>query len=297
MPTIISENPYNGVNAHLHSMTQNPQGDLSMWAGIHGDIITYLVAELNRNLPPNYIALSEQSLQIVTENDRGVFPQQKRIPDVSVYRQSNTDSTIQQIMTAGESVRIIQLEDFLNEEDYFWASVVVYQVQQQKSLKQLVTRIEIISTSNKIGGSGYKSYLRNRHQALISGTSLIEIDLLHQTASPLLGMPKYPNEEDSHPYTVAITDARPKHNQNHVMIVHVVDVDQALPQNLTIPLADDDFATINLDTVYQQMFLASKKSIFLDYDDLPRNFETYSQADQDRIQAVMKRAKELADAK
>lgn len=297
MAIIIPQNPYKGVNAHLQSMVQNPEGSPSMWAGIHGDLITYLVAELNRKLPPNYIATSEQSLQIVTENEKGVYPSQKPRPDVAVFRQSTTDSTIQNSISLDKSIRVVELEDFLNEEDYYWASVVIYKVKHQGELGHLVTRIEVLSASNKFGGSGYDSYLRNRHQALVSGTSLIEIDLLHQTKSPLVGIPNYPDEQDSHPYTVAVTDVRHKHNPKHLMIVHVMDVDNNLPEELTVPLDADDFANVNLNIPYQQMFDSSRKSSLLNYDAYPRKFDTYSPADQERIKAVMERAKELADAK
>jgi len=294
MPTMTLKNPYNGVNAHLHSIAQNPER-FSLWAGIHSDLITYLVAELNRNLPPNYIATSEQSLQIVTENEKGVFPQGTPRPDVSVYRRTVSDSTLQKMIEADSSIRVVQLEDFLNEEDYFWESAVVYKRTEDGDLGHLVTRFELLSTSNKVG-SGKDSYLLNRHQAMLSGTSLVEIDLLHQTYSPLPGIVAYPDAKDSHPYTIAVTDVRRKHNREHVMLVYVCDVDVVLPTDLSIPLADDDFVTVDMDAVYQLVLSAGRKTALIDYDKFPRKFETYSQADQDRIKVVMERAKELTDA-
>lgn len=295
MPTMTLMNPYQGINAHLHSMVQNPEDSPSIWAGIHSDFITYLVAELNRILPPNYIARSEQSLQIITDSDMGLSSQRPK-PDISIFRNAKSDSTISQTHSSASSVRIVPLADYLDEEDYFWASAVIYRVKEHGNLGYPITRIEILSASNKVGGSGYEGYKHNRHRALISGTSLVEIDMLHQTASPLPGIPTYPDEEDSHPYYVAVTDARTKHNPEHVMMVHIINVDEILPQNLRIPLADDDFVTVKIDKVYQQTFSAGRLHIVIDYDYLPRKFETYSKSDQERIKAVIQRAKEIADA-
>lgn len=294
MPTMTLKNPYKGVNAHLHSIAQNPQR-FSIWTGIHNELISHLVIELNRNLPPNYIATSEQSLQIITDDEDGILPKGTPRPDVSVYRRSVSDSTLQELMESDSSIRVIALEDFLNEEDYFWASAVVYKRTEEEGLGHLVTRFELLSTGNKIGKER-TIYLSNRHQAMLSGTSLVEIDLLHQTPSPLPGITPYPTGEDSHPYTIAVTDVRRDHNKNHVMLVYVCDVDTQLPTKLSVPLADDDFTTIDLDAVYQFVLSGGRKNVLVDFDKLPRKFETYSQADQDRIKAVMERAKDLSDA-
>lgn len=291
MPTMTLKNPYKGINAHLHSIAQNPEDSPSIWGGIHSDFITYLVAELNQNLPPNYIARSEQSLQIITDNDMGLSSQRPKA-DISIYRNAKSDSTIAQTQSC-----IVPLADYLDEEDYFWASAVIYRVKEHGNPGYPITRIEILSASNKIGGSDFEGYKHNRHRALISGTSLVEIDILHQTASPLPGVPIYLNENDSHAYYVAVTDARTKHNPEHVMLVHVIKVDESLPENLRIPLADDDFVTVNIDDVYQQTFTAGRLYAVIDYDDLPRKFDIYNPSDQARIQAVMQRAEEIANAK
>lgn len=292
MPTMTLKNPYKGVNAHLHSIAQNPQDITGIWTSIHANHIVDIVNTLNRSLPPNYVARAEQSLQIKEDTGLTKRPQ----PDRSIYRTSISDSTLETGQTSSsDSIRIIPMPDFMM--DDFYTSVTIRHASDNEMHGKPITRIELLSPFNKVGDGGYEKYLANRRNAIYSMTSLIELDYLHESASPITGIPVYPQDDDSHAYTIAVTDMRGKHNPNWQTLVHIIDVDQPLPTEVKIPLADDDFLEFDFDSVYQDTFSIGRWGNNIDYTQLPRKFETYSQADQERIKAVMERAKELSDAK
>lgn len=284
-----SENAYHGINAHLHSLAQNPSpGHPTIWTSFHAAHIGHIIDALNAQLPERYIARAEQSLQIWTGSDSPVAQQAR--PDVSIYWASPqpTPGTLAAAET-NATVRLIPLAEDFAERDISIPSAVIYEVSTHESLGRAITRFELLSASNKRGGSGYDGYQHNRALALASGTSLVELDYLHQSASPLPGLPRYPLDDDSHPYTIAVTDRRPDHNPDKLMVVYIMDVDQPLPADALIPLADGDHISFDFERVYQHTFQAGRWGHHLDYGALPRQFERYSLPDQQRIQAVMQR--------
>jgi hypothetical protein len=56
-----SINQYTGINAHLNSYLQNAMG---AWQSFHATHVVHLRDLLDEQLPPGYIADSEQSLQL-----------------------------------------------------------------------------------------------------------------------------------------------------------------------------------------------------------------------------------------
>jgi hypothetical protein len=260
------DNPYRGINAHPHSLAQNPQaGSPTIWTSIHAMHIGHLIAALNERLPAGYVARPEQSLQIWTEENESY-------------------------VAAASVQRYATVRPFLEREITIPAGIV-YRIEEHEIVGKPVTRIELLSATNKRGGFGIRGYLDNRWLVLSSGTSLIEMDYLHQTVSPLPDMPHYPKHKDSHAYTIAVTDRRPGQNPDDEMLVYIMDVDQSLPMKAVIPLAENDSIEFDFEAAYQHTFTSGRWGIHIDYAELPRNFESYSPADQQRIRQVMERAK------
>jgi len=279
------ENPYKGITAHLHSPAQNPRdGHPTIWTSIHASHIGDIINALNTHLPMNYVARPEQSLQIFLEDDDGFSPKPHRSrPDVAVYRTNVTDTHTE---PEGDNapVLVIPYEPVVDDE-ISMAGVVIYEVRDHEIAGKPITRIELLSAANKYGGSGAAGYMQNRTEALISGTSLIELDYLHQSASLLPGVAPYPRGENSHPYTIVMTDRRPSNDGN--MRVYIRDVNQTLPQKLAIPLAGEDSIIFDFEAVYQHTFRIGRWGIHIDYSELPRNFESYSEKDQATIRQIM----------
>ena len=202
MPIRRLKNPYQGINAHLHSIAQNPGGSPTIWTSIHADHITHITDALNALLPGNYIARTEQSLQIWTEDiQTGDETQRRPRPDSTIYASGMSPASgSAATATAGAPAREVSIEDMLEYDKITIRAVVVYQPESHRVMGDPVTRIELLSVSNKRPGMEREGYLMTRLTALRRGTSLIELDYLHQTPSPLPGIPSYPDEEDSHPY-------------------------------------------------------------------------------------------------
>jgi hypothetical protein len=294
MPVRTLNNPYRGINAHLHSLAQNPQaGSPTIWTSIHAMHIGHLIDALNERLPAGYVARPEQSLQIWSEDEEGAEAGKRSPrPDAAIFPSGVTGTpSVVAGAIADSPVLHISIREFL-EREITIPSGVIYKVEAHEIVGKPVARIELLSASNKRGGFGYRGYLDNRWLALSSGTSLVEMDYLHQTVSPLPGVPAYPDRKDSHAYTIAVTDRRLGKNPDDEMLVYIMDVDQQLPTQAEIPLAEDDSITFDFEAVYQHTFNIGRWGLHIDYEELPRNFESYSPADQQRIRQVMERARQ-----
>jgi hypothetical protein len=123
----------------------------------------------------------------------------------------------------------------------------------------------------------------------MSGIALVEMDYLHETASPIPHINPYPHEAESYPYSVVVTNPRPSLDSGD-MRVYGFSVDTPLPV-IVVPLADADSITLDLNSVYNRTFESfASFSRRVDYAALPDRFESYSPADQERIRQRMSAA-------
>ncbi|PJF29192.1 MAG: hypothetical protein CUN52_09615 [Phototrophicales bacterium] len=93
---------------------------------------------------------------------------------------------------------------------------------------------------------------------------------------------------------ILVSDSRLSQNISAMGRAYVFGVDEPIPQQVVIPLADDDNLVFDFDAVYQYMFRMGNWSKHVEYHDLPLPFDTYSPRDQERIKAVMERAKTIS---
>ncbi len=222
----------------------------SGWTGFHNNHIARIGQAISESLPPGYVVDTEQSLQI-----------QEFHPDT------------------------VELDD-----EMYYQALVIYQLGDAVTpLGRPITRIELLSPSNKVG-DGYLQYREKRIATLRSGLRLIEIDYLHQSPSPVKGLPRYPQETGSYPYNVTISDPVPSFDDGTAR-TFAFSVDTPIPV-IDIPLAGDDVLPLDLNQVYQDTFTSINAYAYrVDYAQQPDRFDTYSPTDQDRIQTVMQRAK------
>ncbi len=287
MAIYADKNQYYGINANLHSILQEKSDDPSMWPGFHTQHIVNLAEALNRQLPRHYIAISEQSLQIKTEDfDTGKAGAISPKPDVSIYQgaKRGAQGAAAALAEPAAPTRTENLQEILGQVEKIIPSVVIRDTREHGRLGKAVTRIELLSASNKRGGSGYVGYLANRATALRSGTSLVELDYLHESHSPISKLPDYPAGRDSHPYYIAVSDPRPMLGR---LLAYEFDVDQPIP-TITIPLAGDEAIKFSFDAVYQHTFQTGRWGNQVDYEREPDRIETYGQADQARIRARLR---------
>lgn len=283
MAIYADKNLYKGVNPHLHSRFQRGTDDLINFRPFHSDHITNLSQTLNRLLPHPYRAISEQTLQVTAHP--GSKPTQP-IPDVTIFNRAPTRRDLGGLAALAPSVTwdAAVEETLFDDEPHELSAVLIYQkVDMQRGIP--VARIELLSPSNKLGGSYYYAYLKRRRECLQSGLPLVEIDYLHESGSPVVGLPAYPNDPNSYAYHVIVSDPRYPPTVKSVW-AYGFTVDAPIP-TVIIPLAGDDTVTLALDEVYQYTFEAGKWGDEVDYLIPPERLATYSPADQAHITARM----------
>lgn len=283
MPIQSRKNQYFGVNAHLQSYFQRYGG----WESFHNNHIGDLAKALDRGLPAGYTVDIKQSLQIRESHpDTGekiIRPK----PDTEIYvERPYPPSAIAPSAFATATLTMPVSETLDLDPDLYLVSVKIYKADDRSGLGTPVTLIEVLSRTNKRGGDGYTHYHDKRFAVLQSGLRLVEIDYLHESGSPIKGIPPYPAAPNSHPYTVTVSDPYPS-LQTGISAMYGFAVDQPIPA-ITIPLAGDETMTLDLNTVYQQTFHSLRAySQRVDYAELPERFASYSQNDQDTIKRRM----------
>jgi hypothetical protein len=281
------KNQYQGINAHLHSSLQGTAGG---WEGFHGNHITHLAEAINASLPSSYLVDSRPALQI-REYDPVEGARFRRLsPDIAIYEagtpvsssewpSSETASTPTMTLSALETL------DF--DSDLYLRAVIIWKAGRSKSGKpgKPVTWIELLSPTNKPGGTGYVQYIQERATVLREGMVLVEVDYLHETRSPISRLPSYPGgESGAHPYTITVSDPRPT-LQDGRTDVYGFDVDAPLPI-IDLPLAGKHTVQVNFGQVYNRTFESlAAYSYRVNYAQPPERLETYREADQARIEA------------
>lgn len=278
------KNPYQGVNAHLNSLLQTAGTDEqpSLWPGFHAAYIINLVQEINRQLPANYMAIGEHSLQSRAESDEGSVSISRPQPDVTLFQQSSGPALAEKVDIKPSWQ--IAIDEAIDPEDRMTA-VVVRKLTGQSTIGIPVLRIELLSPSNKVGGRHYSAYRSRRNEAIESNVPLVEIDFLHETISPIVGLPRYPEAKKSYPYYIAIHDNRPTW-QEGITSVYGFSVGQAIPQ-LLLPLDGDNNFLFNFDPVYQQSFELGRWGQIINMSEEPARFETYRADDHQVIEKLL----------
>lgn len=282
----LRENPYKGVNPHLQSLLQTPgtQRQPSIWPAFHAGHIGHIADFLSNQLPPHYIAQQEQSLQIRAEDfGTGEEEYSQRIPDVTVYQHDSRPGANAGVLQ--QEPRSITLEETIDLTEDFVPAVVIREVPQGNQLGKVVTRIELLSPSNLPGHTGYATYRLGRADTLHAGVPLVEIDYVHELRPPLLKVPTYPYHPEAKAYNIYVSDPRPSVSEGR-LIHYSFSVDEPV-EIVTIPLADEEVLDFDFGAVYHHTFVMRRWGVYIDYEQLPLRFETYSPADQERIRAKM----------
>lgn len=276
--TLISDrNLYPGINAHLNSFLQQPDGG---WESFHTRHIVDLQDVLDELLPSNYYAVSEKSMQI---GEIGFdFGHTKRtVPDVSIF-EARSSSTPAETTGAG-STPTATLPLLLEDEDDYLSAVVIYEFEEGKLPGNPVARIELLSPSNKPPNRDSRQYHARRVVTLRSGITLVEIDYLHETRPIRDLVPSYIDQDaGSFPYMVLVSRPYPTPQEGYTRF-YGFGVDDPLPV-IDIPLAREDMVTVDLGRVYNQT-LASVRvfRMLVDYEQEPMNLDHYHPKDQEVI--------------
>jgi hypothetical protein len=284
MPIQAARNLYPGINAHLNSYLQNEPG---AWRSYHSEHIVDIRRVLSEYLPPGYLALSEKGLQIAEIQVGSLTRSRLNIPDVTVYQSSgSTAQNPPSTLLATPPVETLPITTMIIDDDYL-SGVVIYRASEGSLPGKPVTRLELLSPANKVGGSHHETYVLRRSETLQASLCLVEIDYLHQTPPITHALASYPAQEaGAYPYTVLVSDPRPTLEQGKTY-VYGFGVDSPLPV-VTVPLAGADNVLLDLGAAYNRTFESSPFfQMLADYELNPPQFERYTPADRERIEGLL----------
>jgi hypothetical protein len=275
MPIKSDKNLYPGVNAHLNSHLQKPNGG---WGDFHGRHITHIAEALDAGLPSGYYTREETGLQIREQVEPPSPRSSRTVPDVTVYQSAPSSGVAVLEATVNSPAASIPLADTLTDEDYLM-SVVIYD-----EAERPITRIEVLSPANKPPGAHHEQYAEKRSQTLHSGLNMVEVDYLHQTRPVILGVRSYADgEKGAFPYMIVVSDPHPTFDEG-LAHIYGFGVDAELPK-VRIPLKGKDAVALDFGAVYTQTFESSRYfRMVVDYEQEPTLFEKYAQADRERIE-------------
>jgi hypothetical protein len=276
------KNQYRGVNAHLHSKLQRESDTPSMFPAFHAALIINMVQTLNVILYPlGYQAVGEQSLQIRFDDVVGARP----IPDLTIYDSPRTASPALAPATFVTPTLAISIEATLEKPQTYKAVIIYHSIDtaEHGDFGKPIVRFEILSPTNKSGDDS--AYRYKRAIALETGLVLVELDYLHETPTPIKGLPHYPYDTHSYPYNITISDPRQPIDKPSVFFYGFA-VDVPLPV-LKIPLVGEDILTYDFGIAYDLTFQGGLWGKQVDYATEPERMHTYRADDQHTIRALM----------
>ena len=282
MPLQSDKNLYPGVNAHLNSFLQSKGGG---WKVFHSEHIIDITRTLRRQLPENYLVLTEDSLQISQVNVIGE-KSRSTTPDVMIYQTHPSVSSVSPAGVADAPVLSIPLSPELDAEIDYFTSVVIYQAEGGVGRGEPITRIELLSPVNKPGHSFLSHYMAKRYETLRSGVSVVEIDYLHELPPILSRLPTYADgSKNTFPYYILVSNPAP--NVDHTD-VYGFNVDDRMPK-INIPLVGKEVTLVDFGAIYNQTYEnIDLPRIGVDYAVEPERMNSYTPTDQERIRQRMK---------
>jgi len=171
--------PFPGMDPYLE--------DPAFWSGFHTTFIVSLRGAITRLLPKGYYAEVEQHVWL--QGDDPDTREPFAVPD-SYVAEKNEHGVAGDGGTAVATATVPSTEVTLPKTVKHKGTMFVKIVDQPGS--RVVTVIELLSPSNKATGDDREGYLQKRNDYLVTGTNLVEIDLLREGERLPFGRPKPP---------------------------------------------------------------------------------------------------------
>jgi hypothetical protein len=197
----------------------------AQWRDIHARLMVYASGQINAQLPPGLRARVEEALRVsdASDADSIVYPDavvlEDRHREPEVHRR---DSTVEiavpcvLILEDPPAERHIEIID-VNDDGH------------------VITAIEVLSRSNKVGRAAVRTYRRKQQAYLDAGINLVEIDLLREGDFVLAAPEAQIPEEFRTQYRICTRRAIDPHR----IELYRAPLRERLP-NIPIPLRPED---------------------------------------------------------
>jgi hypothetical protein len=222
------------------------------WGDVHGKLITYAADQLNTVLPDDLVARSSLYVALSPDSDG---QRQGYFPDVGVREQPGGETDLGPEPSAVAVAEPVVLRMPASKKR---RRIVIGRIDDET---RLVTAIEFLSPSNKIGDDERESYRERRRGFLAHGVNYVEIDLIRSGGYVL-----YPDEtlmtgSLSVPYRTCVI--RPSDLDR--VAVYPMSLREKLPA-FRIPLRPTDReAVLNLQPLVEQVYQNGKYGRTIDY--------------------------------
>jgi Protein of unknown function (DUF4058) len=229
--------PFPGMDPYLES---------SLWMTIHTDLAVAIAHQLNHRMSSRYVALTARRYVVETPEEAGVLIGEV-YPDAAVLTSRAADATGIATGTLAPPLRMTTLV----------RTRIPHITVEIRDLarRQLVTAIEVLSSTNK-KGEGFREYRDRREKFLRSSAHLLEIDLLRKGRRVPMRR-KLP----SAPYFAFIC----RREDRPVTDVWPMTLDQPLPE-LPVPLlAGDPDARLDLQLALTGVYADDRLDMLIDY--------------------------------
>ena len=227
--------PFPGMDPWLESPGVFPD--------FHNSFIAYLRAALNAVLPPPYFAAIGTRV-VITGGERDQFVE----PDVDVLRPfgSETDGG-----TALATKTTVEADPLIIEVERDEVTEWFLEVRTGEGDNELITSIELLSISNKLGGSASRgAYLLKQREMIERGVNLVEIDLLRRgTHTTLVPYHSLSVRARYHYHVCIYRPAQPRRFETYP-----IQLSQPLPA-INIPLKEiGEQVTISLQPIHERCY-------------------------------------------
>lgn len=298
-PLISRVNQFDGINPICNDTLQDKsktEEDLT-WEEFHGHHISDLTQQLKeqlKELGTGYTARMEKGLQIrYIGGDPGIPESDIMIIDSDPTHHKLEPASLPQPNPGGK-FKILEnpATDLAPDPARYDETKMFNAIGIYRSDGKPVAWIELLSPSNKRGGSYYAKYMDKRLSLLENrNMAFVEIDYLNQTSPTIHNFPDYTKQHpESTPYHITITDPRHLKRGEHLSTAKAITlafgVDEPIP-DIPIPLHGADWVDLNAQAAYNRTYrdFFYGLEIPVDYTfgrSIP-HFKEYIEADQDRM--------------
>jgi len=239
-------NPFPGMNPYLEA--------LRLWPEVHNNIIHEIHHFLRRTLPFRYTVIMDERVGIGNDPSRDA-PARYAEPDLSIRGGSARERALASYQTEGKVTATLPWMDEPVREWYVTIG------ERSREDHDPVAIVELLSPSNKLtAGHRRSQYLEKRERIIVSGTHLVEIDLV-RVGRP---MPVEGYDGDA-PYRNLISrwQVRPE------VDLYPFRLQTPIP-DVPVPLLEgDDDAVVPLGALLHDMYEQDYYVNYVDYNDEP----------------------------
>ena len=173
--------PFPGMDPYLE--------DPAFWKGFHTTFLVYLRKGLRARLPQGYYADVEQHIWLEEDDpdERVPFAYPDAFVSMAGKPRRNRDAVA--LLTATVATAEITFGKPTKKPSTKYVKIV------DARDNRVITVVELLSPSNKSSGADCRGYLAKREEYILSGTNLVEIDLLRDGARLPTGRSRLPNAD------------------------------------------------------------------------------------------------------